>query len=738
MPELWGGHECTINRVGAQYGDQTRATGHSLRADDLDRFAELGIAALRYPVLWEHVAPEDPEILDWRWTDARLARLRALAIRPIVGLVHHGSGPHYTDLLDPGFAPGLARFAGAVATRYPWVRDWTPVNEPLTTARFSTLYGHWYPHQRDENAFWLALLNQIDGVRLSMREIRRVNPEARLIQTDDLGRTWATVPLRHQAAFDNVRRWMGWDLLCGKVMHGHPLWERLVAAGFGDRLRALLDDPCPPDVIGVNHYLTSDRFLDHRLQRYPPDAAGGNADQRFADVAAVRVLEPYAPGLDRALREAWERYGIPVAATEVHNGCTREEQMRWMHDAWQTAIDLRGAGVAVEAVTNWALLGNQGWDTLLTAPGRYEAGAFDVRGPAPRATALARMLPALRAGLPVHVTASTAGWWRRPVRLLHSAVPHPAPMREILHASPGPEGRIRAPLLICGATGTLGQALARACAHRDIAYVLADRATLDLLDPASIGRALDRHRPWAVVNAAGWVRVDDAEQDPDACILANAEGAARLARMCQERGISSVSFSSDLVFDGGQREPNLETDTPRPLNVYGRSKVEAERAITALSGNHLIIRTAAFFSPYDRHNFATRLIETLAAGQRFDASDDEIISPTYVPHLCDTTLDLLIDAASGIWHLSNHAPLSWFAFAQQLAARCGMDSTLVQKSEPARPAAPATRPAYAALGTSRGVLLPSLDEAIDHFSWNIPPMPGALRERGREMALRLS
>ena len=213
--------------------------------------------------------------------DDRLTRLRHFGIRPIVGLVHHGSGPPHTHLLDDGFAPGLGRYAGLVAERYPWVSDWTPVNEPLTTARFSALYGHWYPHQRDERSFWLALLNQVDGTRAAMRAIRRINPAARLIQTDDLGRTYATTRLAEQAAFDNLRRWAGWDLLFGRVTRHHPLWERLDRFDLGDRLAAIADDPCPPDVVGVNHYLTSDRFLDHRLERYPPHTHGTQPTPRL-------------------------------------------------------------------------------------------------------------------------------------------------------------------------------------------------------------------------------------------------------------------------------------------------------------------------------------------------------------------------------------------------------------------------------------------------------------------------
>src|SRR6185503_12578008 len=221
--ELWGGHEPTVNRVGGAFFDQTVRSGHQHRLDDLERFAGLGLKALRYPALWERIAPDAPEERDWRWTDERLSRIRDLGMRPIVGLLHHGSGPHYTSLIDGGFAETFADFARAAAERYPWVTDWTPINEPLTTARFSALYGHWHPHLADEAAFWTALLNQIDATRLAMAAIRAVQPAARLIQTEDLGRTYATRAVAHQADYDNARRWMTWDLLCGRVTPGHAL-----------------------------------------------------------------------------------------------------------------------------------------------------------------------------------------------------------------------------------------------------------------------------------------------------------------------------------------------------------------------------------------------------------------------------------------------------------------------------------------------------------------------------------
>src|SRR5690606_6638122 len=129
---------------------QLDANGHRERLEDLELFAGTGIRRLRQAVLWERHAGHRP---DWQQADAALARLRSLGIEPIVGLVHHGSGPPGTSLVDDSFAPGLAAHAARVARRYPWVERYTPVNEPLTTARFSGLYGLWYPHGRDNATF---------------------------------------------------------------------------------------------------------------------------------------------------------------------------------------------------------------------------------------------------------------------------------------------------------------------------------------------------------------------------------------------------------------------------------------------------------------------------------------------------------------------------------------------------------------------------------------------------------
>jgi len=716
--ELWGGHECTVNRVGGVFHDQTERSGHEHRPQDLERFAALGLKALRYPVLWERIAPRAPDARDWTWTDARLARIRELGMRPIVGLLHHGSGPRYTSLVDDGFVGAFAAFARAAAERYSWVADWTPINEPLTTARFSALYGHWYPHLTDEPLFWAALLNQVEATVAAMREIRAVRPDARLIQTEDLGRTYATRPAAGQAEFDNARRWMTWDLLCGRVTPGHAMWSRLAGFGLGDRLRRLAEAPCPPDVIGVNHYLTSDRFLDHRVRNYPPERIGGNDAMAFADVEAVRVALPAPAGLEGVLEEAWERYRIPLAVTESHNGCTREEQVRWVREAWDTAGRLRARGVEVQAVTAWALLGTYDWNSLLTRHvGHYEVGAFDARVDPPRPTALAAELARIGGGevAAPHPATLGPGWWRRDIRLefqpVFRTVETPEPRREWDSASP--KG---APLIITGATGTLGKALARACEWRGVPYRLTDRTEAPLDDEAALERLLDATGAWGVINAAGWVRVDEAEAAADACFAANAEGALRLARACRARGVAFTGLSSDLVFDGRKGSAYVESDVPGPLNVYGASKARAEEEILALGGSTLMVRTAAFFSPYDPHNFGAHLIRTLSRGEKFHAADDLIVSPTYVPDLVDALLDLTIDGETGVRHLANEGAVSWAEFARRIARALDLDLGRVQAVPAAIFGWPAARPAYAALGTERGRLMPSLDQAIARYA----------------------
>jgi dTDP-4-dehydrorhamnose reductase len=714
--ELWGGVECTVNRVGDCYFDQIERTGHASRLDDLDRFAALGLRALRYPILWERTAPDGLERADWTWADARMERMLALGLRPIVGLVHHGSGPPHTSLVDPGFAEGLATYARAVAQRYPWVLDYTPVNEPLTTARFSGLYGHWYPHGRDRQTFVRALLTQCRATVLAMRAIREVTPGARLIQTEDMGTTFSTRRLAYQAQHENQRRVLSLDLLCGRLDSRHPLWQHCLDAGASeDELHFFLDAPAPPDIIGINYYVTSDRWLDHRLAHYPAWSHGGNEHEAYADVEAVRAYRDGISGHLAQLRALWARYGRSLAITEVHIGSTREQQLRWLDEAWRAARQARDEGIDVHAVTVWALLGSLDWNQLVVrADGFYETGAFDIRASEPRPTALAGMIRELAAGRSCsHPALSSPGWWRRPDSLLWG--PHRTHIEEIPSAAQTAAPQGEPPILITGATGALGQAFARICELRGLAHRLLSRQEMDIADATSVRAALVRHQPWAVINAAGYVRIDDAEREHERCRRENTFGAIVMADACRELGIRLLTFSSDLVFDGAQARPYVESDQVGPLSVYGVSKAEAERGVLATLETALVVRTSTFFGPWDERNFLSVALREMAAGRRVRAATDAVISPTYVPDLVHTSLELLLDGERGVWHLANRGAVSCADLVRLGADVAGMRHHLLEECTTATLGLLASRPTYSVLGSERGALLPTLEEALQRF-----------------------
>lgn len=271
------------------------------------------------------------------------------------------------------------------------------------------------------------------------------------------------------------------------------------------------------------------------------------------------------------------------------------------------------------------------------------------------------------------------------------------------------------PLLITGRTGTLGQAFQRVCHIRGLDAVCLDRAALDIADIASINQALDSYQPWAVVNTAGYVRVDDAETDEARCYRENTAGPALLADACAARGIQLLTFSSDLVFDGQQHHAYLETDRARPLNIYGHSKLRAEQAVLARLPAALVVRTSSFFSAWDSHNFVHHALAASRAGQPFAAADDLLITPTYVPDLVNTSLDLLLDEERGIWHLTNHGTCTWAELARQAVSTAGLDAAGIVPQPAASFGWAAVRPTFSALRSQQGILLPSVENALQQY-----------------------
>ena len=419
-PELWGGVECSHWRLNDSYLNQLDIGGREKSSlQDLEKFAELGIRKLRYPVLMESFVSDSGT--QWAATKSALNKLHSLGISPIIEFLHHGCGPMDCTFLDKNFPARIQRFASEVALRFPWVKYYCPINEPLTTARFSGLYGIWYPHHRDQKTFARIFIAQVLGTVLSIKAIREINPEAKFIQIEDLCKIYSTPRLQYQADFENERRWLTFDLLTSKVLPGHPMWAYLTWCGIKEKeLYLIAEEASAPDVLGLNHYVTSERFLDHRLDDYPEVLKGGNGTHEYVDLEAVRVPLDEPAGLEVLLKECWNRYSMPIALTEIHLCGANDDQIRWFHEAWKVALKLLAEGIPITGVCAWALTGSYGWDKLLTQiPGKFEQGVFNIHNGQLVDSSYSLFIKDLVAkGESTHPSLNQKGWWHSEERFL--------------------------------------------------------------------------------------------------------------------------------------------------------------------------------------------------------------------------------------------------------------------------------------------------------------------------------
>jgi dTDP-4-dehydrorhamnose reductase len=423
-PEVWAGPECSFLTVAGWSCDQVRLTGHHRRTADIDRLADLGIRAMRFPVLWGRRGRR-AEATDWSWAASRLDRLRQRAVEPVVGLLHHGFGPRGSDPLDPGWPQAFGQFAGEVARRFPDVRSYLPINEPLTTARFGGLYGWWPPYARDPDRFAALLLAQCRAFVEAARAIRSIRPDAVIVANEDIGRTIGSPGCVDVAERHRERRWLTFDLLSGRVDRFHPFRRALsIDRQATAALDLLTSEPGSPDVLGVDHYVTSDRFLDDRLDLYPPRTHAEEAGRRYADVELVRVAGFDVDGFRHAIHDTWDRYRLPIALTEVQLAGTPKDRVSWWTEAWSAAVAARAAGVMVRAVTAWSTFGSYDWESLLRDPkGIYEVGCFDAStAGTPRRTELATSVAVAARAEPDHEIGTDGGpgegWWRQDERIL--------------------------------------------------------------------------------------------------------------------------------------------------------------------------------------------------------------------------------------------------------------------------------------------------------------------------------
>lgn len=259
-----------------------------------------------------------------------------------------------------------------------------------------------------------------------------------------------------------------------------------------------------------------------------------------------------------------------------------------------------------------------------------------------------------------------------------------------------------------GRNGNLSRAL-RNCAPKGSEVLALSRAELDITDAANVARALDHGDPSVVFNTAAYNLVDRAEFDPSSAFHANELGPTVLAHECAKRGIAMIHFSTELVFDGAKRTPYTEADTPRPLSVYGASKLAGENAVLAASPRNVVARLGRMFGPVEGEgrpvgNFPLLMIKLARAIGKVRVVNDQVGSPSYAPDMADAVWQLTANTDGGLFQLSNAGEVSVEAYARAVFEIMDIDCE-VEAVPSAEYGAPAIRPAYSTMSNEKAYRL---------------------------------
>jgi dTDP-4-dehydrorhamnose reductase len=287
-------------------------------------------------------------------------------------------------------------------------------------------------------------------------------------------------------------------------------------------------------------------------------------------------------------------------------------------------------------------------------------------------------------------------------------------------------------ILVIGAKGMLG---------RDLMGVLLsslpndevigwDIEEIDIQKEEDTVFKIEKLRPDIMVHIAAYTDVDGCELNEEKAFAVNAEGTKHVALTASRCQAKMVYLSTDYVFDGNKREPYLESDSPHPLNVYGRSKWKGEQYVQELVKDPLIVRTQWLFGRYGK-NFVTSILRQAGEKRVLSIVNDQIGSPTYTVDLAKTISALIQFDASGIFHVANSDLCTWYTFGQAILKLSGMDKVRVIPISSKELGRPAIRPSYSVLNCQKlkkktGLTLRPWSEALKEYLSTCRPSMGRL------------
>lgn len=316
--------------------------------DDLDRAASLGVRGIRYGIPWYRVNPA-PGRFEWDWVDEVLEyAVHSKGLTVIADLVHYGV-PSWVEngFADEAYPAAVAHYAGTFARRYrSLVQHYTPLNEPIITARFCGRRGLWPPYLVGDHGWVRVTLGVAAGIQSSIEAIRREHDQAVIVHVEAARLVDGSDELAAQVQQEALRAFLPTDLVLGLVDRDHPLTGWLLANGAKksevDRLRSL---GTWIDVLGINYYPD---FSRRELVRH---------DGTIAEVA----VDGGPAGLQASLRAFHDRYGLPLFVSETSTDGDDARRITWLRASVAAVGDLRTSGVPVRGYTWWPLFDFVDW-----------------------------------------------------------------------------------------------------------------------------------------------------------------------------------------------------------------------------------------------------------------------------------------------------------------------------------------------------------------------------------------
>lgn len=247
-------------------------------------------------------------------------------------------------------------------------------------------------------------------------------------------------------------------------------------------------------------------------------------------------------------------------------------------------------------------------------------------------------------------------------------------------------------VLITGAGGLVGQALQEHCARSGDEVLAYLREALDITDAVAVNRCVLQQAPDAVINCAAWTDVDGCETDSYKAYAVNATGPENLAQASRKAQAAFITISTDYVFDGTKEGPYTQRDTPSPISVYGKAKLDGEQRVQVAYARSIVVRTGFIFGPGGK-NFLSRVVDIARQGQSIAAISDATGTPTYARDLAGRLRELVLRDLPGIFHVVNSGEgATYEQFSRTALGLAGLDDAPINVVSMASLSRPAPRP----------------------------------------------